>query len=105
MEDESNEIAIQKVMQLANNDKELQERYRKSLFEERELKLWKKVPNMTSDHPETLEWIALIGQLNRFINEDPGCLNVQNISRRLDEKRAETFDGESEKNSLNPLNI
>ncbi|MBH0168163.1 MULTISPECIES: MerR family transcriptional regulator [Fictibacillus] len=96
MEDESNEIAIQKVMQLANNDKELQERYRKSMFEERELKLWKKVPNMTSDQPDTLEWIALIGQLKRFIHEDPGCSNVQNIIRRMDEKRAETFGGETE---------
>ncbi|WP_137789293.1 MerR family transcriptional regulator [Bacillus sp. E(2018)] len=96
IEDESSEIAIQKVMQLANHDKELQEKYRNSLFEKREIKLWKKVPNMTSDHPDTLEWIALIGQLKRFINEDPGCSNVQKIIRRMDEKRAETFGGETE---------
>jgi DNA-binding transcriptional MerR regulator len=96
IEDENNEIAIQKVMQLANSNKELQQKYRRTLFKERELKLWKKVPNMTSDHPDTLEWIALIGQLKRFINEDPGCSNVQNIIRRMDEKRAETFGGETE---------
>lgn len=96
IEDKSNEVAIQKVMQLANKDKELQERYRKSLFEERELKLWKKVPNMTSDHPDTLEWIALIGQLKRFIHEDPGCSTVQKIIRRMDEKRTETFGNETE---------
>ncbi|MBD7963867.1 MerR family transcriptional regulator [Fictibacillus norfolkensis] len=96
IEDENNEIAIQKVMQLANSNKVLQQKYRRTLFKERELKLWKKVPNMTSDHPDTLEWIALIGQLKRFINEDPGCSNVQNIIRRMDEKRAETFGGETE---------
>lgn len=96
IEDENNEIAIQKVMQLANNNKELQQKYRKSLFKERELKLWEKVPNMTSDNADSLEWIALIGQLKRFVHTDPSSPKVQNIIRRMEEKRLEAFDGEKE---------
>ncbi len=96
IEDENNEIAIQKVMQLANSNKELQQKYRKSLFKERELKLWDKVPNMTSDNADSLEWIALIGQLKRFVHTDPSSPKVQNIIRRMEEKRLEAFDGEKE---------
>ncbi|MBH0166853.1 MerR family transcriptional regulator [Fictibacillus sp. 7GRE50] len=96
IEDENNEIAIQKVMQLANNNKELQQKYRKSLFKERELLLWEKVPNMTSDNADSLEWIALIGQLKRFVHTDPSSPKVQNIIRRMEEKRLEAFDGEKE---------
>ncbi|MET3728283.1 DNA-binding transcriptional MerR regulator [Fictibacillus halophilus] len=96
IEDENHEIAIQKVMQLANSNKELQQKYRKSLFKERELKLWEKVPNMTSDNADSLEWIALIGQLKRFVHTDPSSPKVQNIIRRMEEKRLEAFDGENE---------
>ncbi|MBH0160552.1 MerR family transcriptional regulator [Fictibacillus sp. 26RED30] len=96
IEGENNEIAIQKVMQLANSNKELQQKYRKSLFKERELKLWDKVPNMTSDNADSLEWIALIGQLKRFVHTDPSSPKVQNIIRRMEEKRLEAFDGEKE---------
>ncbi len=96
IEDENNEIAIQKVMQLNNNNKELQQKYRKSLFKEREWKLWEKVPNMTSDNADSLEWIALIGQLKRYVHTDPSSPKVQNIIRRMEEKRLEAFDGEKE---------
>ncbi|MFC0237176.1 MerR family transcriptional regulator [Fictibacillus phosphorivorans] len=96
IEDENNEIAIQKVMQLANSNKELQQKYRKSLFKERELKLWDKVPNMTSDNADSLEWIALIGQLKRFVHTGPSSPKVQNIIRRMEEKRLEAFEGEKE---------
>ena len=96
VEGEENWLAIQKIMQLSSKDKEIQQNYRASIFKEREIKLWKKVPNMTSDSSDSLEWIALIGQLKRYIKDGPKSTKVQNIIRRMDEKRLEEFDGEDE---------
>jgi len=96
VEGEENWLAIQKIMQLSSKDKEIQQNYRASIFKEREIKLWKKVPNMTSDRSDSLEWIALIGQLKRYIKDGPKSTKVQNIIRRMDEKRLEEFDGEDE---------
>ncbi|MET3320388.1 UNVERIFIED_ORG: DNA-binding transcriptional MerR regulator [Peribacillus simplex] len=96
IEGEENWIAIQKIMVLSSKDKEIQQDYRESVFKERERKLWKKVPNMTSDSSDSLEWIALIGQLKRYIKDGPKATKVQNIIRRMDEKRLEEFDGENE---------
>ncbi|WP_338751131.1 MerR family transcriptional regulator [Bacillus sp. FJAT-52991] len=96
IEGEENSIAIQKIMQLSSKDKEIQQYYRESLFKDREIKLWEKVPNMTSDSSDSLEWIALIGQLKRYMKDGPKASKVQNIIRRMDEKRLEEFDGEDE---------
>ena len=96
IEGEENWVAIQKIMQLSSKDKEIQQNYRESIFKEKEIKLWKKVPNMTSDSSDSLEWIALIGQLKRYIKDGPKSTKVQNIIRRMDEKRLEEFDGEDE---------
>jgi len=96
IEGEENWIAIQKIMQLSSKDKEIHQDYRESVFKEREIKLWEKVPNMTSDSSDSLEWIALIGQLKRYIKDGPKATKVQNIIRRMDEKRLEEFDGENE---------
>jgi len=96
IEGEENWIAIQKIMQLSSKDKEIHQDYRESVFKEREIKLWEKVPNMTSDSSDSLEWIALIGQLKRYIKDGPKAAKVQNIIRRMDEKRLEEFDGENE---------
>ncbi|MCH7322685.1 MerR family transcriptional regulator [Solibacillus sp. MA9] len=96
IEGDENWIAIQKIMQLSSKDKEIQQNYRESVFKEREIKLWKKVPNMTSDSSDSLEWIALIGQLKRYIKDGPKAIKVQNIIRRMDEKRLEEFAGENE---------
>lgn len=96
IEGEESWIAIQKIMQLSSKDKEIQQDYRESIFKEREIKLWEKVPNMTSDSSDSLEWIALIGQLKRYIKDGPKATKVQNIIRRMDEKRLEEFDGENE---------
>ncbi|MFE0503197.1 MerR family transcriptional regulator [Peribacillus butanolivorans] len=96
IEGEENWIAIQKIMALSSKDKEIQQDYRESVFKEREIKLWEKVPNMTSDSSDSLEWIALIGQLKRYIKDGPKATKVQNIIRRMDEKRLEEFDGENE---------
>ncbi|PHA80377.1 MerR family transcriptional regulator [Bacillus pseudomycoides] len=96
IEGEENWIAIQKIMQLSSKDKEIQQYYRESVFKDREIKLWEKVPNMTSDSCDSLEWIALIGQLKRYMEDGPKAPKVQNIIRRMDEKRLEEFEGEDE---------
>lgn len=96
IEGEENWIAIQKIMKLSSKNKEIKQYYRESIFKERELKLWEKVPNLTSDSSDSLEWIALIGQLKRYIKDGPKATKVQNIIRRMDEKRLEEFDGEHE---------
>ncbi|MGW5979987.1 MerR family transcriptional regulator [Bacillus mycoides] len=96
IEGEENQIAIQKIMKLSSKDKEMQQYYRESIFKDREIKLWEKVPNMTSDNPDSLEWIALIGQLKRYMVDGPKAPKVQNIIRRMDEKRLEEFEGEDE---------
>ncbi len=96
IEGEENWIAIQKIMQLSSKDKEGKRYYRETVFKDREIKLLEKVPNMTSDDSDSLEWIALIGQLKRYMKEDPKATKVQNIIRRMDEKRLEDFEGEEE---------
>jgi DNA-binding transcriptional MerR regulator len=96
IEGEESWIAIQKIMQLSSKNKEIQQYYRESVFKDKELKLWEKVPNMASDCSDSLEWIALIGQLKRYMNDGPKAKKVQNIIRRMDEKRLEEFEGEDE---------
>ncbi|EOQ04709.1 hypothetical protein KOY_04884 [Bacillus cereus VDM021] len=96
IEGEEDWIAIQKIMQLSSKDKEIQQYYRETVFKDREIKLWEKVPNMTSNSSDSLEWIALIGQLKRYMKDGPKATKVQNIIRRMDEKRLEEFEGEDE---------
>jgi DNA-binding transcriptional MerR regulator len=53
-----------------------------------------RLPNMASTDPDSLEWIALIGQLKKYIRLGHTHPRIQNIIKRMDEKRAEDFDGE-----------
>ncbi len=96
LEGEESWIAIQKIMQLSSKDKDIQQYYRKSVFKEKEIKLLEKVPKMASDCSDSLEWIALIGQLKRYMKDGPKATKVQNIIRRMEEKRLEEFEGEDE---------
>ena len=40
--------------------------------------------------------VALIGQLKRYMKDGPKATKVQNIIRRMEEKRLEEFEGEDE---------
>ena len=51
---------------------------------------------MASDCSDSLEWIALIGQLKRYMKDGPKATKVQNIIRRMEEKCLEEFEGEDE---------
>ena len=89
-------LAIQKLIQLWNRNKKSLPTFKESVFSEKEIKLWEKLPKMNGEDPETLEWMALLGQIKRYIKEDPASSRVQNIIRRMLEKQAEEFKDEDE---------
>lgn len=96
IEGENEWAAIQNIMYLSNTDNDKRKYYRETLFNEKEVELWEKVPAMASDDPDSLEWIALIGQLKKHRKAGAGSVIIQNIIRRMDEKRLEQFAGEDE---------
>lgn len=87
--------AIKKLIQLSQQNKKRLSAYRESALANDELRLWNKLPRMNGNDPDSLEWIALLGQIRRSMNEeDPASPKVQNIIRRMLEKQAEQFEGE-----------
>ncbi|MDN4526454.1 MerR family transcriptional regulator [Fictibacillus fluitans] len=88
--------AIAKIMHLSSKDTRLKQDSLNSVFQPREKKLLEKVPSMASEDPDSLEWIALIGQLKRHMGAGPQAPRIQHIIRRMDEKRLENFEGEDE---------
>ncbi|XID91444.1 hypothetical protein ACF3MZ_23450 [Paenibacillaceae bacterium WGS1546] len=80
---------------MSHHNKKKLPAYRESALGDDELRLWNKLPRMNGNDPDSLEWIALLGQIKRSMNEeDPASSKVQNIIRRMLEKQAEQFDGE-----------
>lgn len=94
VEGETNGAVIQKLIQLSGKDPSLKHSFRNQMFEEREVEMLSLLPNMNSADPDSLEWIALLGQLKRQMNDSPGSPDVQRIVRRMDEKRLEHFEDE-----------
>lgn len=89
-------LAIQKLICLSLNDKSRLKTYRESMFNDKEIELWTKLPKMSGDDPDSLEWIALIGQIKRHIKDEPASPKVQNIIRRMLEKQLEDFKDDEE---------
>ncbi|WP_019636366.1 MerR family transcriptional regulator [Paenibacillus fonticola] len=90
-------LAIQKFIQLASQDRKRRYSFKESLFDDKELELLQKVPHMRGDDPDSLEWIALIGQLKQQMKRgDVSSPKVQSIIRRMLEKQEENFSGEEE---------
>jgi len=89
-------LAIQKLIQLSNQHKKRLPTIKENVFNEKEMKLWRKLPKMNGDDPDSLEWIALLGQIKRYMKDDPASSRVQNIIRRMIEKQLEEFEGEDE---------
>ncbi|MFD2170536.1 MerR family transcriptional regulator [Tumebacillus lipolyticus] len=89
-------LAVQKLIQLSNQDKTRLRTFRENMFNDKELELWTKLPKMGGGDPDSLEWIALIGQIKRHMSDDPASLRVQNIIRRMLEKQMDEFKGEDE---------
>lgn len=88
--------AIQKIMHMSRQDQAMKKKYRDSMFNKRELTLWEDVPNISVDDPDALEWIALIGQIKKHMHQGPRAKKVQDVIKRMDDKREETFAGEEE---------
>lgn len=96
-----NHLAIQKLIRLSTNNKTRLQTFKESMFNDKELELWTRLPKMSGEDPDSLEWIALIGQLKRHINDEPSSSKVQNIIRRMLEKQMEDFkDGDEFLNKL-----
>ncbi|RAV13611.1 MerR family transcriptional regulator [Paenibacillus contaminans] len=89
-------LAIQKLIQLSNQHKKRLPTIKENVFNEKEMKLWTKLPKMSGEDPYSLEWIALLGQIKRYTKDDPASSRVQNIIRRMIEKQMEEFEGEDE---------
>lgn len=51
---------------------------------------------MNGEDPDSMEWIALLGQLKQHMKDGPDSPKVQNIIRRMLEKQAEEFKDEDE---------
>ncbi|MGI2297218.1 MerR family transcriptional regulator [Paenibacillus sp. GXUN7292] len=89
-------LAIQNLIQLSNQNKTRLQTFRESMFNNNELELWSRLPKMKGEDPDSMEWIALLGQIKRHITDDPASTKVQNIIRRMLEKQKEEFKGEDE---------
>ncbi|MGW9124949.1 MerR family transcriptional regulator [Paenibacillus chitinolyticus] len=89
-------LALQKLIRLSTTNKSRLQSYRESMFNDMELELLKRVPKMRGEDPDSLEWIALLGQIKRHMKNDPASSRVQNIVRRMLEKQMEDFNDEEE---------
>jgi DNA-binding transcriptional MerR regulator len=96
-----NHLVIQKLIQLSNQNKKRLLTFRENMFNDKELELWTRLPKMRGEDPDSLEWIALLGQIKRHMKGDPSSSRVQNIIRRMIEKQMEDFgDGDEFINKL-----
>jgi len=83
--------AIQQLIRLSSLDKGKRKIFRSRMFEEQEREWLSLLPNINSDDPDSLEWMGLLGQIKRHMQEGPDSPRVQRIIRRMDEKMEETF--------------
>lgn len=91
-----NLTALQKLIQLSHRDKELIRSYRATILNEKELEMWQRLPSMNGEDPEALEWIALLGQIKRYMPDGPASPQIQSIIRRMIEKKDEAFGNDPE---------
>lgn len=83
---------IQKLIQLYQNNYDIRERVRNEMFQEASTELFDLLPNINSGDADSIEWVALLGQVKQHKQEGAGALRIQRIIRRMYEKVAETFD-------------
>ncbi|UVI32934.1 MerR family transcriptional regulator [Paenibacillus spongiae] len=91
-------LAVQKLIQLSNQNNKRMLTFKESMFNDKEMENWTKLPKMNGEDPDSMEWIALLGQIKRLMKEkdDPASSKVQNIIRRMLEKQAEEFKGDDD---------
>lgn len=89
------EFRIKKIMDLYNNkdSKEVLNNNRDKL-NLKNTELLGKLPKMGSSDPDSLEWIALVGQLKKYMYLGYSNTRIQNIIKRMDVKKDEDYNGE-----------
>ncbi|MBD1373015.1 MerR family transcriptional regulator [Hazenella sp. IB182357] len=91
---EGEAFRIQKIMSLYTRDSKKVLTYKQNELDIKNYEVLDRLPNMTSSDPDSLEWIALVGQLKKYIHLKYSDSRIQNIIKRMDEKRAENFGDE-----------
>ncbi|MGE7114474.1 MerR family transcriptional regulator [Lysinibacillus sp. NPDC047702] len=89
------EFRIKKIIDLYNN-KDAKEalNYNQAKLNIKNTEVLEKLPNMASSDPDSLEWIALVGQLKKYMHLGYSNSRIQNIIERMDVKKDEDFKGE-----------
>lgn len=82
---------IQKLIQLYQQNLDKRTVYLNQIFDEDESKLLDQLPNINSGDPDTLEWIALMAQLEKHMSKGVSSLEIQRVVKRIHEKEIETF--------------
>ncbi len=88
-------VYVSKLIHLYKEDAEKRKLYRENYFHSKENELLDLLPNMNRNDPDSLEWIALIGQLKQHMDKGTEAPEVQRVIRKIHEKTIETF-GENE---------
>ena len=89
------EFKIKKIMDLYNNkdSKEVLNNNQDKL-NFKNMEVLGKLPKMGSSDPDCLEWIALVGQLKKYMHHGYSNTRIQNIIKRMDVKKGEDFNDE-----------
>ncbi|WP_153722598.1 MerR family transcriptional regulator [Sporosarcina cascadiensis] len=89
------EFRIKKIMDLYNN-KDLKEvlNNNRDKLNLKKTEVLEKLPKMGSSDPDSLEWIALVGQLKKYIHLGYSDTRIQNIIKRMDVKKGEDYNDE-----------
>ncbi|MGD6879979.1 MerR family transcriptional regulator [Bacillus infantis] len=93
---EGEEFRIQKIMSLYTRDPKAVFTYKNGEFQVKDTDVLEKLPHMASTDPDSLEWIALVGQLKKYMHLGYEHTRVVNIIKRMVEKKEEDFKGEEE---------
>ncbi|MFO1441807.1 MerR family transcriptional regulator [Bacillus sp. Bva_UNVM-123] len=88
------EFRIKKIMDLYNKDSKEVLNYNRDELNVKDTEVLGKLPNMASSDPDSLEWIALVGQLKKYMHLGYSNTRIQNIIKRMDVKKGEDFNDE-----------
>lgn len=91
---EGEEFRIKKIMSLYTRDSKDVLSYNKAELNIKNTEVLDKLPNMTSSDPDSLEWIALLGQFKKYMHLGYSDKRIQSIIKRMDEKKFEDFNEE-----------
>lgn len=88
------EFRIKKIMDLYNKDSKEVLKYNLEDLTVKNTEVLEKIPKMASGDPDSLEWIALVGQLKKYMHLSYSHIRIQNIIKRMDVKKDEDFNDE-----------